>query len=139
MNSTSMIAPSSLTSQLSWQIVGVTLSDFEFGDATKKARVVARAQAWSAADPSAIRVADMIFTSQGVTLGSADPTLWLIVCYPEPGANGMPVPGDPVYVLQADGTVTSFPSETVVAQTALQNAVRAKMGLGPLPDLSQVK
>lgn len=139
MNSTSMIAPSSLTSQLSWTIGGVPLSDYEFGDAAMKARVVKRASADVAADPSAIRVADMIFTSQGVTLASADPTLWLVVCYPEPGANGTPVAGDPVYVVLANGAVTSFPSETLPSQMVLQNAVRAKMGLGPLPDLSTVK
>ncbi|MGE3108711.1 MAG: hypothetical protein AB7G11_06000 [Phycisphaerales bacterium] len=133
------IAPNSMTSTITKFASGLSLADFELADNQTRGFMINNALTAVSSDPSAIRLGDVIFTSQNLPIESADPDLWLIVSYPDPGANPPWTFGSLISVLAADGSIRTVNPANLSAEVESQNQLRVKLGLAPLPDLKRVK
>jgi hypothetical protein len=113
----------------------VTLDAFQY---LPPNRMRIAAQAMSQAQPTGLvahRVGDVVFTYHGMNLSTADPALWVAVIDPDPDqtGNGRGLVSTAVLV---DGS--TLVSSNMQQAIQLQNALRAKYGLPPLPDLSTI-
>ncbi len=96
---------------------------------------------------TAYRVGDAVFTYAGIPANSPDPRLWVVVTCPDPNlaANLRATPqagvaitfGDWI-VATADGSAQWIGAANTAQALTTQNAVRAQLGLPPLPDPSLV-
>ncbi len=124
-----------------WQsipITGATLAQF---DAATQERRSALVQATIAALPDgtvAHRLGDFVFTYHGIDPDRADGDLWLVVYVPDPDQNAQPQPSGVRGIGMLDGSVVEASEELFQRLLPLQNTLRAKFGLPPLPDPATV-
>jgi hypothetical protein len=107
--------------------------------ATPGARLRAVAAEIDATPPGRVahRFGDYVFTYHGATLGAADPALWTMVMTPAPEANVLG-PDTPVVMTAASMMIEEHTLKDLPALLVAQNALRATLGLPPLPDLVTV-
>jgi hypothetical protein len=125
---------------------GITLSAYQFLP-TNRSRITANTiVAAQPANVIAHRVGDVVFTHHGMNLNSPSPGLWIAVICPDPDqptSPGVRVGGGvfsaiaPVAIM-ADGSFSVISPNLASAMPA-QNALRASLGLPPLPDLATVR
>jgi hypothetical protein len=84
------------------------------------------------------RLGDFVFTYHGLDLSAPDSRLWIVIRSPDPVANAWQAQASSVHVGLADGSVQEVPTEAWAGKLAAQNAVRAELGLPPLPDPANV-
>ncbi len=82
------------------------------------------------------RLGDFVFPYHGMNLNHADPTLWTVMM--DPIDPDLLATTQAIEVGFADGTTRSIPQASFRQALANQNTLRAKYGLAPLPDPSQV-
>jgi hypothetical protein len=97
--------------------------------------MVDRAAAAMPAGVVAHRVGDFVFTYHGIDPTAPDPDLWLVVEAWDPVVGGEQFL---IHSLTAGGEVQSFPTGALGVNLRRQNALRASLGLAPLPDPSSV-
>jgi hypothetical protein len=98
------------------------------------------------ADVVAHRLGDYVFTYHGISPGSGDPNLWIVIASPDPVANPQLDPQvnsgarsfGMIFVGQNDGSVRAIQASRFASELAAQNQVRAASGLAPLPDPAHV-
>ncbi len=104
------------------------------------------------------RLGDFVFTYHGIDLANADPGLWLVIMSPDPDVNASAPTGQTSVQLQgqgvnlgsttafgnvpvvglADGTSLAVPFGGFPQTLRMQNRLRAKYNLPPLPDPATV-
>jgi hypothetical protein len=84
------------------------------------------------------RLGDFVFTYHGLDLSAPDSRLWIVIRSPDPITNAWQAQPPSVQVGLADGTVQEIPAQAWAEKLAAQNAVRAELGLPPLPDPANV-
>lgn len=84
------------------------------------------------------RMGDYVFTYHGLDLQSPDPDLWLVIRSYDPDCNAPATSTDTLIVGQADGRVVIIKGADFPNALARQNALRASLGLAPLPDPATV-
>lgn len=125
--SSELVSDGSKTSVLQWRSSGVLLIDMQFAEGSERDLLLAQAtQGVDKGTPGLVRLGDYLFMAAGVDLNSADPSLWLVVCYPDPTANPSPAAADLVHVLRADGTVETFAWQTIGGEIEAQNVIRSR-------------
>lgn len=88
---------------------------------------------------AAHRVDDLVFMYTGVNLLSPqDPALWVIVRCPDPEASAGFAAGNPLLVVQADGTVMNLSEVQFTPAIVEQNNLRRSLGVPEIPDPRQV-
>lgn len=115
-----------------------TLEYFNFAKPSEQTRLARAAVAALPEGCVAHRLGDYVFTYQGMNLDNADPRLWVVVRISDPGANGGPSPQTSIVYGLANGTAVSSPATMFPSDLKLQNLLRNKFGLPPLPDLMTV-
>lgn len=91
-------------------------------------------------DPIAWRHGDYVFTFFGVSAALGNPDLWLFIQTPSPSGAARFTWTGPVYVGGLDGVVREYALGTEFDERlAMQNELRAKAGLPPLPDPTTVR
>jgi hypothetical protein len=83
-------------------------------------------------DAPAYRVGDFVFTYAGIDPASRDTGLWIVVEAWDPGVGGQWQ--SEVHALTPSGWVNSFSRSMMGPELQAQNALRAGVGLPPLPD-----
>lgn len=84
------------------------------------------------------RVGDFVFTYHGVDPeAEGAESLWLVVMLPDPGVNTIG-PGDVVVAADVSGGSVEFAWSELGERLGTQNALRAELGLPPLPRLDEV-
>jgi hypothetical protein len=84
------------------------------------------------------RLGDYVFTYHGIDSTAADPQLWIVIKSNDPAQNPFNDPNERIAVGLTDGTTTRHSAPRFAAALADQNALRASLGLPPLPIPSQV-
>ncbi|MFH0980956.1 MAG: Yip1 family protein [Planctomycetota bacterium] len=85
------------------------------------------------------RLGDFVFTYHGMDLDTADRRLWVVIRWPDPDANPLPATSSPpgvsgtCLVGLADGSVRQTLTTAMAGELAVQNALRATIGLPALP------
>ncbi len=106
-------------------------------DAMSPEERTAKADELAAALPegwAAHRLGHVVFTYNEIDpVMPQDPGLWLFLYWPRPGGGALWDPGEPVPVVQADGTVLEIDQPDFDALLESQNALRATHGLPALP------
>ncbi|MBX3357178.1 MAG: YIP1 family protein [Phycisphaeraceae bacterium] len=119
-------------------VAGVDLIDLVTMSQSDKTAAVERAAGMLPDGVIAHRVGDVVFAYHGIDMvdEATDPRLWICVLVPESGAGPatLRIIRRMVMVGRVDGQTEGFSSDSWPEQLNLQNALRAKHGLAPLPD-----
>jgi uncharacterized membrane protein YgcG len=111
-----------------------TLEEAMEADAIARLSILAEfLEAWPE-DVIAYRFGDYIFTYPGVDLTEYSTGIWIVVELRDPAANGEPDASTVVWARKCCDEVM-FTWDAMAGKLAEQNALRAKHGLPPLPDL----
>jgi hypothetical protein len=100
--------------------------------------VIERAAAALPRGVVAHRVGDFVFTYHGGVLDGRAPGLWVVLMSPDPDANQFASIDMPVVAGRVDGGMMQIPPASFASRLAVQNGLRARHGLPPLPDPSTV-
>ncbi len=117
-----------------------TLAQFDLATPEKQRGHVAEAVAGLPPSAVAYRLGDTVFTHCGIdpmVIPAGDPAgkLWMVVAHP--GPTGVRPPSV-IVVGHADGTTSNITITNFDQEMAKQNALRASVGLSPLPVLESI-
>ncbi len=113
-----------------------TLAQFEVQSPDQ--RIALAGELIEALDPNIIahRFGDYVFTYHGMDFNHADPALWIVIRWPDPGQNPSLQARDPIYIGLADGRIQQVTLADFRGELSDQNTLRATHDLPPLPDPS---
>ncbi|MCG8403588.1 MAG: hypothetical protein MI923_00175 [Phycisphaerales bacterium] len=126
-------SPRSATTLNKIPVAGTTLKRFSILSQPKQQRAALEMIDAVPEEITAHRLGDFVFVYHGVPPASMDPTLWIVICYPDPDVNKEPPSPSIVTIGKVDGTVVAIPNQRFRRQLIRQNAIRAEYGLPPLP------
>jgi len=132
---TDLVAMTSGTMGGDVPVANTTLERF---DALPDSQRIAILKAIVEAQPESVvahRLGDFVFVYHGVDMNRCDPRLWITVLSLDPDVNPAPWANSGLIAMgQCDGSVRLIAGRPSADVLAAQNAVRAELGLPPLPE-----
>lgn len=125
-------APQAARPTANVRIGTMSIGDFQMADATTQEAAVRSAMTGIPEGAIACRVGDTVFTYYGIRLADMPGELWLVVGHDQPAADTRKAAT--IWVFRADGQLDRFAAKDLDANLSEQNALRARVGLSPIPD-----